>query len=76
MHLINDWRMRILAGAEDQAAREAARHWRLLTSSMIAAGDCFSLQMALWLQNKDMAAKRTPWCTPGAATLQNWLLQF
>ena len=74
--LIHDWRAQIIAGAEDQSIREAAplafaeelnnTRWGVL-----------SLQMALWLQGKDWQCKRTArGARQGAASLQNWLLQF
>jgi inorganic triphosphatase YgiF len=74
--LINDWRVRMSAGAEDQSVREAAplEFAKELNGSRWGV---FSLQMALWLQNKEWQQKRTTrGARQGAAALQNWLLQF
>ena len=74
--LIDDWRVRIQAGADDQDVREATpvefanelnnTRWGLL-----------SLQMAVWLQGTQWQQKRTArGARQGAAALENWLLQF
>lgn len=74
--LIKDWRERILAGADDQAAREAAP-LAFADELNDSRWGVFSLQMALWLQNKEWQHKRTArGARQGVATLQNWLLQF
>ncbi len=74
--LIHDWRVRIIEGAEDQSVREAAP--LAFTNELNdSRWGVFSLQMALWLQNKEWQQKRTARGTrQGAAALQNWLLQF
>ncbi len=74
--LIDDWRVRILAGTEDQAVREAAP-LAFANELNNTRWGVFSLQMALWLQTKEWQQKRTTRGTrQGAAALQNWLLQF
>ena len=74
--LIEDWRERIVAGTEDQSVREAMPQQFVLELEGTRWG-VFSLQMALWLQDKQWQNKRTARGTrQGAATLQNWLLQF
>ena len=74
--LINDWRVRILAGADDQSVREATP-LEFTNELTHTRWGLFSLQMALWLQNKEWQKKRTVRGTrQGTATLQNWLLQF
>lgn len=74
--LIDDWRERILSGAEDQSVREAMPQQFALELENTRWG-VFSLQMALWLQDKQWQNKRTArGARQGAAALQNWLLQF
>ena len=74
--LIDDWRAHILAGAEEQSVREATPQEFAKELSGTRWG-LFSLQMALWLQNKQWQDKRTArGARQGAAALQNWLLQF
>ena len=74
--LIDDWRARILAGADDQAAREAAPQAFAKELENTRWG-LFSLEMAVWLQNQAWQAKRNArGARQGAAALQNWLLQF
>ncbi len=74
--LIDDWRERILSGAEDQNVREAMPQQFALELENTRWG-VFSLQMALWLQDKQWQNKRTArGARQGAAALQNWLLQF
>ena len=74
--LIEDWRGRIMAGADEQSVRE--------TAPLEFAGELdgtrwgvFSLQAAVWLHNRHWQSKRTArGARQGAATLENWLLQF
>ena len=74
--LIDDWRERILSGTEDQAVREAMPQQFALELEGTRWG-VFSLQMALWLQDRQWQNKRTArGARQGAAALQNWLLQF
>ncbi|HHX34778.1 MAG TPA: inorganic triphosphatase [Gammaproteobacteria bacterium] len=74
--LIDAWRVRISDGAEDQAVREAAP-LEFAKELDDTRWGIFSLQMALWLQDKQWQKKRTARGTrQGAAALQNWLLQF
>ncbi len=74
--LIDDWRVRILAGADDQSAREAAPQAFAKELEDTRWG-LFSLEMAVWLQNQAWQVKRNArGARQGAAPLQNWLLQF
>ena len=74
--LVDDWRERILSGAEDQSVREAMPQQFAQELENTRWG-VFSLQMALWLQDKQWQNKRTArGARQGAAALQNWLLQF
>lgn len=74
--LIDDWRARILAGADDQTVREAAPLAFATELDQTRWGQ-FSLAMAVWLQNQAWQVKRNARGTrQGAAALQNWLLQF
>ena len=74
--LIDAWRVRISDGAEDQTVREAAP-LEFAKELDDTRWGMFSLQMALWLQDKQWQKKRTARGTrQGAAALQNWLLQF
>ncbi len=74
--LINDWRVRILAGTDEQSVREATPLEFAAELNNTRWG-VLSLQMALWLQNKEWQSKRTTrGARQGTAALQNWLLQF
>lgn len=74
--LIDDWRVHILAGVEDQKVRDAAATAFAKELEATRWG-VFSLQMALWLHTKAWQSKRTTrGARQGAAALQNWLLQF
>ena len=74
--LINDWRVKVIAGTDDQAVREAAP-LAFTNELKQKRWGVFSLHMALWLQTKEWQQKRTArGARQGAATLQNWLLQF
>ena len=74
--LIDDWRVRILAGTDDQAVRETMPQ-QFASELDGTRWGVLSLQMALWLQDKQWQKKRTPRGTrQGAAALLNWLLQF
>ncbi|QEY60115.1 inorganic triphosphatase [Pseudomonas sp. C27(2019)] len=74
--LIDDWRVRILDGADDQAVREAAP-LAFANELENTRWGLFSLEMAVWLQNQAWQTKRSARGTrQGAAALQNWLLQF
>ena len=74
--LIDDWRVRILAGGDDQALRETAPLAFAEELKGTRWGQ-FSLQMALWLQDKQWQDKRTArGARQGAAAFEKWLLQF
>ncbi|HKM38159.1 MAG TPA: CYTH domain-containing protein [Thiopseudomonas sp.] len=74
--LIDDWRIRILAGVDDQAVREAAPLAFAEELEGTRWGQ-FSLQMAVWLQGALWQQKRTArGARQGAAAFENWLLQF
>lgn len=74
--LIESWRERVTEGAEEQAVRDAAPQAFAQELADTRWG-VFSLQLALWLQDKQWQKKRTARGTrQGAAVLQNWLLQF
>lgn len=74
--LIDDWRVRILAGTDDQAVREAAP-LAFANELEETRWGLFSLEMAVWLQKQTWQLKRNARGTrQGAAALQNWLLQF
>lgn len=74
--LIDDWRVGILAGLEDQNVRETTPQ-QFASELEGTRWGLFSLQMALWLQDKQWQQKRTTrGARQGAAALQNWLLQF
>lgn len=74
--LIDDWRVRILAGVDDQAVREAAPLIFAKELEGTRWGQ-FSLQMAVWLQGALWQKKRTArGARQGAAAFENWLLQF
>ena len=74
--LIDDWRVRVLAGLEDQNVRETTPQ-QFASELDGTRWGLFSLQMALWLQDKQWQQKRTTrGARQGAAELQNWLLQF
>ncbi len=74
--LIDDWRVRILAGVDDQTVREAAPLAFAEELEGTRWGQ-FSLQMAVWLQGALWQKKRTArGARQGAAAFENWLLQF
>ena len=74
--LIDAWRAPILTATDDQDARTAMPVQFAAELTETRWGQ-LSLALALWLQDKAWQTKRTPrGARQGAATLQNWLLQF
>lgn len=74
--LLDEWREPILNGSNEQSVREATPE-QFANELNHTRWGLFSLQMALWLQNKQWQEKRNArGVRQGAAPLQKWLLQY
>lgn len=74
--LLTDWRPRLAAGEQDEAARQAAPQ-QFATELALPRWGRFSLQLSLWLLERAWIGQRQPrGARAGAAAIGRWLTQF